>query len=650
MATDPPRSPDLQIVHPDFRLTPGGKIPQGSSTQTGHLPRGIRRYLLGIPMVFWLSHEAEVKRWGTSRQHYPLPTPHLILASVSCPCCPAPVNPGPLPSTTVSSPSPPPPWFWPSVIFALIVGALIRTIHLDLLPPGLWYDEAIYALDGVDAMSHPKMFYDTGNHMREPLYIWGLGAWFSIWGVGVVQARLFSAFIGVTILAAFVPLAIRVLQRPGLASSALAGWVLATLMVFVTLRWPVHFSRTIFRAITPTLILILLSHSYLKFQDTLRLRWATLAGIWLGGGLYTYLSWRLVPVLVALWVIHGLFHGTLRSRRGYLGLAVIGTTALALASPLLAHFATHPEHFSGRTSEVSLFTTTEDQIKSDGSVESITRRKPLMESLGAIAGNAAQVALMWNFRGDHVGKHNLPLHPVFDPVSGLFFLLGLFVLVRTARLEFVSFLLITSIGVMSLASILSFGAPNILRTQAMIPATILVFIIGLRWAVDVSVLRWPWMGSRMPWLLGIGLGLMACWQLWTYFGLMPRSHAVRSEFQTDTFTLPARAVKDLKTSGKVTGIIWVPEELAQHPTFAFCTFGTPSIQTYPAAGWQPGSLRPGDAVLLTLRASMLANPRNLREELAKAGPIRRIATIPIRREHGPPVPHAELSLLLPSIP
>jgi hypothetical protein len=109
------------------------------------------------------------------------------------------------------------------------------------------------------------------------------------------------------------------------------AWGLAALAVLVCLRWQVHFSRTIFRAITPTLFLMLLSHAYLRFVDRRQWGWAVMAGLWLGGGLYTYLSWRLVPLLVALWVGHGLWNGRLRERRGILGVGIMGVVALVVA-------------------------------------------------------------------------------------------------------------------------------------------------------------------------------------------------------------------------------------------------------------------------------------------------------------------------------
>jgi hypothetical protein len=445
------------------------------------------------------------------------------------------------------------------------------------------------------------------------------------------------------------------LDRPGQDRSALHAWALAALAVIVCLRWQVHFSRTIFRAITPTLILILLTHAYLRFLDTRRIRWAALAGLWLGLGSYTYLSWRLVPLLVLLWILHGLWTKTLSGRRDLTAMGLMGFISLVVAAPLLADFIQHPEHFRGRTAEVSLFSTTEQRQLPDGSVQQVVIRKPLTQSLASIAGNAGSVALMWNWRGDHVAKHNLPHEPVFDPVTGIVFFIGVGVLLATARQQVVPFVLLTTLAVISLASVLSFGAPNILRTQAMIPAAVLTVIFGLRWIADRWTLHHP--GSRrflVP-VIAVYLALSGAWQVWTYFGLMPRSIAVRQEFQTDNFYLPAVAVQKLSQSGQVRGRIWVPEELASHPTFAFASHGTRNMVTYPAQGWpigqleaggtSPATIAKGDAVLLTLRSIDLASPRNLRAEVRAAGTNRRIATIPILQANGPPIPFTELTLI-----
>jgi hypothetical protein len=124
--------------------------------------------------------------------------------------------------------------------------------------------------------------------------------------------------------------------------------------------------------------------------------------------------------------------------------------------------------------------------------------------------------------------------------------------------------------------------------------------------------------------------------------------AVRQEFQTDSFYLPAVAVKSLAAEPSFRGRIWVPEEMANHPTFQYTVYGLKSLQPYAAAGWPKGGPKPGDGILVTMRAASLAAPRNLKAEIADLGPSRRLSTLPIQRADGPPVPHAELTLLLPA--
>src|SRR5690606_33598200 len=125
----------------------------------------------------------------------------------------------------------------------------------------------------------------------------------------------------------------------------------------------------------------------------------------------------------------------------------------------------NPGHFFGRTDEVTMFENRETRTMPDGTTREVNVPKPLSEALSGIARNAVQVAGAWFVIGDHVAKHNVPYRPVFDPATGLFFALGLvgcgWALVRTGA--FLPVVVLTWFGAFAMASVLSFGAPNILR-------------------------------------------------------------------------------------------------------------------------------------------------------------------------------------------
>src|SRR5690606_9450644 len=129
-------------------------------------------------------------------------------------------------------------WLFFAII--MVVAALARFVLLDRIPPGLWYDEALYALDGY-GVSHGNfsIFFAVHGHPREPIFPWMLGLAFWLFEPTVLVARAVSALAGTVAVALFFPVARRFFP---------ANWALAATAAFSVFRWHVHFSRTIFRA------------------------------------------------------------------------------------------------------------------------------------------------------------------------------------------------------------------------------------------------------------------------------------------------------------------------------------------------------------------------------------------------------------------
>jgi hypothetical protein len=264
------------------------------------------------------------------------------------------------------------------------------------------------------------------------------------------------------------------------------------------MRWHVHFSRTAFRVILSPLFAALTVALLARWVRKPTMGSSLWLGLAIGASLYTYLSMRLMLVAV----VFGIGWAVLQAvdRRGLLKLSgvVLAVTFLTFV-PLGIDFVLHPEHFAGRTGEVSLF---------ESERGGFTR----------LAVQARDVALMTTIRGDHEPRHNIPgwptslqgyllsnrpsavsaawadaratepdslpdVHgtgaPVFDLVTGSFFLIWLVLIAaRAARGCWPCGVLILWIGLGSLASILSFGAPNMLRMLLVVPAVACVLGMG----------------------------------------------------------------------------------------------------------------------------------------------------------------------------
>jgi 4-amino-4-deoxy-L-arabinose transferase-like glycosyltransferase len=475
----------------------------------------------------------------------------------------------------------------------IALAAVLRLAWLDHIPPGLWYDEAIYALDGLD-VAHGKfrIFFDTEGHMREPLYIYSLGAMFAAVGSSVLHARIVSALWGTLTVAMFFPLARRFFGN---------SWGLLATFAFTVFRWHVHFSRTIFRALLPPLFILLVFVFWFRWRERKRIFDAWLCGILLGAGMYTYLSFRLVPIILAGMVAWETARRRLLWRSDWKGLAAIAAGSLITFAPLGIDYLRNPVHFTGRTSEVSMFEKTITVKGPDGVEHEQQVRKTTSEAIRDLSVNALDIARMWTVKGDHVGKHNLPYAPVFDWASGCIFYLGLLWCLLHFTREPFAFLTLLWIAVLSLTSIFSFGAPNLLRMQGMTPAVVIAYIAGLRW---LSVL----MATRVSRPVRIGtlsalVALYAGVQLYVYFVKFPASVAVRREFTADIFYAPAEGVRDVSSSA---AYVWVPQELADTATFRFVIANTKNLRAYTAAENLTSSTLNGDAVLMTVRSLELA--------------------------------------------
>jgi len=504
---------------------------------------------------------------------------------------------------------------WQLVVFVLLgMAAVVRYVALGQIPPGLWYDEALYCMSAL-SIGDPgyPIFFMTGGHPHEPLFVYSLRAWFGLFGISVISARSCMATWGLLTVAVMWPLAQRLLgSRP---------WATAAVAVIAFMRWPLHFSRTIFRAGLAPLFISLTFLLFLRWRERKRAVDAILCGVVMGIGSYTYLSFRLVPVIWTLWVLWLLKRKCLSWKEDAAHLMLIVLCAVATFAPLGCDWLRHPDHFSGRTDEVSMFVTHND----DGT----TTNKTTLQVAHDIAANTVAVAGAWFVKGDHVGKHNLPLEPVFDPITGIIFLIGFLWCVRRCPKNETAFLLLIWFLILCATSVLSFGAPNILRMQGAIPPVILMFIIGLRIIYTQIHKRLGTSQARL--IIGGVLVIFSCWQLDTYFRRFPKHPDVRREFLADSFIPPAQTTMQALSSD-LAKTIWVPEEIAEHTTFEFITWTRKSdVKTYTPQ--EKNITTDTKALVIATRHSLDSAAEQQREAIQKMHPVF-TWTVPITDENG----------------
>jgi len=282
------------------------------------------------------------------------------------------------------------------LIVILIIAIFLRFDHLKTAPPGLYPDEAIDGNNAVEVAEtgHFQPFYIEDNG-REGLYVNILAVMFKLWPIYEPwMIRLPAAIAGVlTVLGLY------------LLVDALAGPALGLLAAFLiaTSFWHINFSRIGFRAILAPLLLTWALYLFLKALRAARANiaiiYAALAGIVYGLGFYTYIAYRVTPLLFLLFI--PFFR---RTPRFWKLTAMFLITTIIVALPIGWYFLKHPADFFGRTSEISVTNTG--------------------NPVGLFLENIGITSLMFNFRGDSNWRHNLSGAPeLFFPV-GIMFLVG----------------------------------------------------------------------------------------------------------------------------------------------------------------------------------------------------------------------------------
>jgi hypothetical protein len=273
---------------------------------------------------------------------------------------------------------------WPAFALVVLVAAILRYPALDLVPPGLNFDEGgegVAALDVTHGIY--RIWWPIGGG-KEPLMAYLVQPLFWLFGPTRLALRLYTATMGVLAVAGTVWLAWEMLM-PGsrdrgkppptgrltdLAVPLVAGLGLATAF------WHVAYSRIAFRALAmpavEALAVAWLWHALRRtpaggsrWRDSHWLHFAG-AGACIGLGAYTYLAGRFVPLAIVFYLVveaalAGIGHQRPLVIRQWRGLVVAGLAALLTFAPLGVYFATHPAAFLERASAVSIFSPTWNQ-------------------------------------------------------------------------------------------------------------------------------------------------------------------------------------------------------------------------------------------------------------------------------------------------
>jgi hypothetical protein len=289
-------------------------------------------------------------------------------------------------------------------VLILLLAVLLRTWRFDSIPPGIYVDEtnagldALYILEGRDVSPFGTGWYGTANS-----YIYYMAGMFKLFGANWLSLKLVSLIPALLTVPAIYFLG-RLMFGPAVG--------LGAMFLLAVSRWHLSMSRWGWNETAPPLFQILATFFLIRGLRDRRAFDYALGGLLMGLSIYTYLSARLAAATLLLYILFWVFSDPsgVRAalRRSWLGFAIFAIAALVAVAPIAVTYASEPFTMNNRVAEISIFRDVREQ----------NSLQPLLQNIG-------DMLKFFHQTGDLQGKHNLPGEPMADPVTGLFFAIGL---------------------------------------------------------------------------------------------------------------------------------------------------------------------------------------------------------------------------------
>lgn len=356
----------------------------------------------------------------------------------------------------------------------LLVGAALRLILLDRLPPGLSHDEAYNGITALEVwlLGRRDIFFDIYNGI-EPLIVYWQALYMSLFGITPVAMRLVNVTAGLLTIPLTYALTNRLLAFHLGPRTARWGAFLSALGVSLSF-WAVFVSRLALRAVTLPLLelpaLYFMWSGVAGCQETnpitppRRLMYFAAGGAFLGAAMYTYLSSRFLPFVPLLFFGYCILRDS-RRREYWPGIIVFFVFWGLVFAPLGLYYLNHPEVFALRAGQVLNLPLA---LAGDP--------RPLIEDTLRTLG-------MFGFIGADTSRYGLAGRPLFDPLGAIFFFTGLIVALAQLRQPArqsgpYAFLLIWWL-VMLVPDFITSESPHFLRTIGALPPTYILWGLGI---------------------------------------------------------------------------------------------------------------------------------------------------------------------------
>jgi len=282
----------------------------------------------------------------------------------------------------------------------LAVALAFRFYRYNSFPPGLWYDEGLNGAEALQiAAKHQVVLWSDSGDGYPTLYLYLLAATLKLFGTSLFAMRLLPVAAGTGAVVMVYLLGRRLLGTP-------AALVAAALMA--SSRYAATFSRISWEASLVPLIEAAAVYCLVRGIESARRAWFVAAGALLATGLYTYVAFRIVPVVVLFLLAYVALSQRKLLRRSAPHLLVLAVAFAVVVTPLAGFTAVYPDRVLQRTRKVSVFHDMEERGV----------YQPLRH-------NVVATVRMMNVAGDANGRANIPHAPMLDPVTGALLVLGL---------------------------------------------------------------------------------------------------------------------------------------------------------------------------------------------------------------------------------
>ncbi len=379
------------------------------------------------------------------------------------------------------------------LILILAIGIFFRFYLIGKMPGGLFPDEAANGLDINSILNgHAQPFYQRGNG-REALFFYLLAASVHFFGRGFWQHHIVSAAIGVISIFACYLLAARLYNH---RTALLASFFMAVN------AWHVVLSRTAFRAIQiPVFTAFTLYFMVRTVQARSKIDQyisAILSGAFFAGGFYTYISYRMMPVIllviIALLLLNDKKQSFAWTKQYWKPFVVAVISAVIVFYPLGKYFVQHPGTFVGRSGQVSVFNSDLNHGHLAATVVNVFKK-------------SVEAFFM---HGDLNWRQNISGDPFLSPLISPFFGIALLVMMwltikfiyesfkpQQANIEHLKYAIPVAMfwGMLVPVVATAEGIPHGLRSIGAIPYVFIISAVGIMYMVEKFLKLWhyKWM-------------------------------------------------------------------------------------------------------------------------------------------------------------